>query len=371
MPAIRYHDGCFPPTTIDWQKILPFIGPAHAAAARFEGRLHSIPVANVLLSPLSTQEAVLSSRIEGTQASFSEVLEFEATDKSTEPKEKIADIQEVLNYRAALKHAEQLMDSLPLAGRTIKELHRVLMKGVRGQGKLPGEYRRVQNWIGPPGSTVETARFVPVSAEKIADRMAAWERYLHSEHQDSMVQLAILHAEFEAIHPFMDGNGRLGRLLVPLFLVDKKLLSQPYFYISDYLEKHKDEYYERLLAVSRDNDWTGWCIYFLRALTKQAKSNEAKATAILDLYNEKKDWIVDKTSSPYAVRALDWFFGRPIFKTPDFVAAVDIPKSTANRIVRLVREGGMLIDIRASQGRRPALLAFPELLNIAEGEDAF
>ena len=263
------------------------------------------------------------------------------------------------------------MKSLPLSQRVVKGVHEVLMQGVRGQNKSPGEYRRIANWIGAPGCTIEQARFVPASAERVADAMSAWENYLHSSVPDLLVQLAILHAEFKAIHPFLDGNGRLGRLLVPLFLVEKNLLSSPNFYISAYLESHRDEYYERLLAVSRDDDWTGWCEFFLTALIQQAESNQSKALRILELYRTKKDWIAELTHSHHAVRALDWFFSRPIFKASDFVAGAEIPKPTASRILRLARDRGLLIELRASSGRRPAILAFPELLNIAEGKGVF
>jgi len=202
MTAIKYHDKRFPPRELDWPRLLPLIGPANAVVARYEGVLHGIPNANVLLSPLSTQEAVLSSKIEGTEATFGEVLEFEASGTTAnDDSRKEADIHEVLNYRAALRQGVQLMKSLPLSQRVVKGTHEVLMQGVRGQNKSPGEYRRIANWIGAPGCTIEQARFVPASAERVPDAMPAWENYLHSLAPDLLVQIAILHAEFEAIHP--------------------------------------------------------------------------------------------------------------------------------------------------------------------------
>ncbi len=370
--AVAYHQGHFPPQTLDWPRLLPLIGPANAAVARFEGVLHGVPNPNVLLSPLTAQEAVLSSRIEGTQATLGEVLEFEAQgnlfDESTPKK---ADIREVLNYRAALREAARLLQDLPLSQRLLKDTHRVLMQGVRGRHKDPGEYRRIANWIGPEGCSVEQARFVPCGAETLASNMSAFERYLHADVPDQLIQLAVAHAEFEAIHPFLDGNGRLGRLLVPLFLYEKKLLSSPNFYISAYLDEHRDEYYSRLLAVSRDGDWTGWCSFFLTALIDQARTNQRKALDILGLYRERKDWIATATRSQYAVRALDWIFARPIFSSSDFVDNVQIPRPTANRIIRVLRQEGLLKDLRPASGRRPAILAFSQLLNITEGRDAF
>lgn len=372
MSPVSYHLGQFPPSELDWPRLIPLIGPANAAIARYEGVLHGIPNANVLLSPLTAQEAVLSSRIEGTQATLGEVLEFEAEgaheDESTPKK---ADIREVLNYRAALLEATAQLNALPLSQRLIRGAHRVLMQGVRGRHKSPGEYRRIPNWIGPHGCAMEEARFIPCPVDHLPDSMASWEGYLHADAPDRLVQLALAHAEFEAIHPFLDGNGRLGRLIVPLFLYEKQLLTSPNFYISEYLERHRDTYYERLLAVSRDGDWTGWAAFFLDALTIQAKTNQERALSILALYNTRKEWIADLTHSQYAVRALDWFFTKPIFKTPDFVETSGIPRPTANRIVREVKEAGVLVEIRPGSGRRAAVLAFAELLNIAEGQAVF
>ncbi|MGR3761085.1 Fic family protein [Roseobacteraceae bacterium NS-SX3] len=372
--TVLYHTNGFPPGELRWPELIPLIGPANAAVARYEGVLHGIPNPNVLLSPLTSQEAVLSSRIEGTQATLGEVLEYEAegdqTDESTPQK---ADIREVLNYRAALHEALHLLNKLPLSQRLVRQTHAVLMQGVRGRNKSPGEYRRVPNWIGPEGCTIDDARFVPCSAEELPNAMQAWEAYIHADAPDLLVQLAILHAEFEAIHPFLDGNGRLGRLIIPLFLKFKGLLSTPNFYLSEFLERNRGEYYDRLLAVSRDGDWTGWCAFFLRAIIHQAEANETKAQQIHALYNERKDWMIEVTRSQYSGRALDWFFTRPIFAASDFVAHVDIPKPTANRILREVRDGEnpLLTVLRPASGRRAAVLAFPELLNICEGRSAF
>jgi Fic family protein len=370
MAPVHYHHGKFPPASLDLARLLPLIGPASAALARYEGLLLAIPNARVLIAPLTTQEAVLSSKIEGTQATMGEVLEFEASEDSATGA-KLHDIQEVLNYRAAMLYALEAREKLPLSQRLLRETHEVLMSGVRGQNKTPGDYRRIPNWIGPEGCGVEQARFVPPGADQIPDLMTAWEKYLHQQVPDKLVQLAILHAEFEAIHPFLDGNGRLGRLLVPLFLVEKKLLASPNFYISAYFESHRDEYYERLRAVSADDDWTGWCEFFLIAMTAQAKDNENKARAILSLYQLKKEWIAQKTKSHHAILALDWFFNRPIFKVSDFIKGSTIPETTAKRVLRVVRDEGLLIELHPNSGRRSAVLVFPELLNIAEGKTVF
>jgi Fic family protein len=370
--AVQYHLGQFPPVELDWSQLIPLLGPSSAAVARYDGTLAAIPNAAVLLSPLTTQEAVLSSRIEGTQATMGEVLEFEAEgDTPGLSDERRADIHEVLNYRAAMRQAEKMLAELPLSLRVISEAHKVLLAGVRGQGKAPGEYRRIPNWIGPAGCTVEHARFVPISADKLPDAMSAWERFIHDDAADRLVQLALLHAEFEALHPFLDGNGRLGRMLVPLFMWQTGLIQRPMFYVSAFLEAHRDEYYERLLAVSRDGDWTGWCRFFLGALKTQAEENQQKAAAILGLYERMKREVADLTRSQYAIHALDWLFERPIFKSSDFVASAGIPEPTAKRIVPALREAGILRVLVEASGRRAATLCFPALLNIAEGREAF
>lgn len=369
---VHYHLGKFPPKTLQWEALIPHLGPAAAAVARYDGVLGAIPNASVLLSPLTTQEAVLSSRIEGTQATMGEVLEFEADvsrENLTEARRE--DIHEVLNYRKAMRIAEERLAKLPLSLRVVREVHRTLLEGVRGKGKAPGELRRIPNWIGKPDCSLEGARFVPIAADKLPEAMSTWEKYIHVKEPDRLVQLAILHAEFEALHPFLDGNGRLGRILVPLFLWQEKLIRQPMFYVSAYLEAHRDAYYERLLAVSRDGDWTGWCQFFLEAVQSQAEENQSKATAILDLYAELKPKIAELTRSQYAIHALDWIFERPIFRGPDFVTGAKIPGPTARRILALLRKQGMLREIVQGRGRRAGMFAFSQLLNIAEGKEVF
>lgn len=376
MRPIKYHTGCFPPKDIDWSQLIPLLGPASAALARFDGVLAGMINAQVLLSPLTTQEAVLSSRMEGTQAEFVEVLEFEAGKRPSfqdqeEKERKEGDIYEVINYRRAIRLAERQLGKLSLSSRLMRNAHAELMKGVRGQNKAPGQFRRIQNYIGPRGHPIEEARFVPISVDKLADGMSRWEKYTNGEQDDVLVQLAVAHVEFEALHPFLDGNGRLGRMLIPLFLYHKKLLTAPTFYVSEYLEANRDEYIDRLDAVSRDNDWTGWCLFFLKAILKQADSNIQKAKDILTLYEKKKKEITELTRSQYAIHALDFIFDRPVFRTSDFVKQSEIPKPTAQRISRILVDNGLLSVLRESSGQKPSILAFSELLNIAEGKSVF
>ena len=370
MTATTYHLGKFPPENLDWARLVPAIGRAHSAVAAYGAMLESIPNTNVLISPLATQEAIYSNRIEGTQTTLTQVLTFQADENHPvdDPVKRI-DAHEVINYRLALDTATRQMENIPLSLRLIRNAHRILLSGVRGQDKAPGEYRRIPNsvWIGPPGSTIESADFVPCPVEHLSGAMDTWERFIHSDEPDPLVQLAIVHAEFESIHPFLDGNGRIGRLIVPLYMVAKGLLQDPHFYISGYLDQHRDEYYERLSAVSRDDDWTGWSDFFLTAIAEQANDNLFKARSILALYTELKDWVVDETRSQYGVRALDWIFGKPIFRSSDFVRNSGIPTPTASRIMRVLRNSDMLDVVSEARGRRPALMAFSRLLGIAEG----
>ena len=372
MQPVCYHKDSFPPEKLEWERLIPLIGPASAAVARYDGILSAIPNASVLLSPLTTQEAVLSSRIEGTQATMGEVLEYEAEGESNKlSPERKADIHEILNYRQAMRVAESMLKKLPLCQRIVKEAHRVLLTGVRGHGKSPGEYRKTPNWIGPPGCSIEEARFVPPSADKLPVAISAWEKYLHADAPDRLIQLAIIHAEFEVLHPFLDGNGRLGRMLVPLFMYQSEMISSPMFYISAYFEAHRDEYYERLMRISSEDAWTDWCIFFLKAIRQQANKNQQKARNILKLYEQMKSKFVDLTHSQYAILALDWIFERPIFKSTDFVRSAGIPQPTAFRILNVLKKNDILKDLRQGKGRTAAILMFTELLNIAEGYDAF
>ena len=369
MSPVHYQEGAFPPEgRLDWQALIPLIGPAVAAVARYDGALSAVPNPRILLSPLAIREAVLSSRIEGSQATMAEVLEVEA---GIEPKSlgHSSDIREVLNYRRAIREAERLLQALPLCERVVRNAYRILLSGVRGEGKCPGSYRRIPNWIGPPGCTMEEATFVPVGAEKLVAAMSAWERYIHHDAPDRLVQVAIIHAEFEALHPFLDGNGRVGRMLVPLFLWQCGLIEHPTLYVSAYFEARRDEYYERLLAVSRDDDWTGWCRFFLEAVRAQSEENLVKAKGILALYDEMKGRVADVTRSRYAIRALDWIFEHPIFNSSAFVASSGIPDSTARRLMVALRKNGILWGIRAGSGRRGAILMFRRLLNVTEGRD--
>ncbi|MCU0660789.1 MAG: Fic family protein [Myxococcota bacterium] len=368
---VHYHLEKFPPATLNWEALIPLIGPATQAIARYDGTLCVIPNADVLLSPLVTREAVLSSRIEGTQATMGEVLEYEADASRGElSNTRRDDIHEVLNYRIAMRVAEEQLASLPLSLRVIRTVHEALLDGVRGQNKDRGEFRRLPNWIGPAGCTMEQARYVPIAADRLPSAMSDWERYLHSSEPDRLVQLAIIHAEFEALHPFLDGNGRLGRIMIPLFLWQSGLLQRPMFYISAYFEANRDAYYEHLLGVSRDGNWTDWCRFFLEAVRVQAEENQSRATAIIALYNELKLRVVELTHSAYAIPALDWIFSNPIFRSTAFIEGAHVPAPTARRILSIFKKELILQELSRSKGSRAAAYVCPRLLNLASSEGA-
>ena len=337
------------------------IGGANAEVARFDGLLQSMPNPAVLLSPLTTQEAVLSSKIEGTKATLQEVLEFEAQPKKET--EKYHDIQEILNYRRATGYAVKNMEKLSLSTRLIKGVHNILLDSVRGQSKDRGNFRRLQVHIGK-SNKLEEATYVPPTAIDVPELMSNLEKYIHSSEKDFLVQLAIVHAQFEMIHPFMDGNGRVGRIIMPLFLYYKKALSSPMFYLSAYFEAHREEYYKRLLYVSKENDWEGWIDYFLGAVIVQSKKNIEKAKAIHKLYDIKKDRIVDLTHSQYAIKALDFLFCYPVFTSKQFKQNSIIPPRSAERILTVLEEGKVIKVIEKGVGRKPSTFIFTKLLNI-------
>ena len=359
-----YKPDQLPLTGVDWVAHVPAIGKANAALARYDGLLSSIINPMVFLSPLTTQEAVLSSRIEGTQASLEEVLQYEADSKEIIEPSKEADFHEIINYRKAMGIAVERLKERPLCLNLLKELHATLLDSVRGRNRAPGEFRRIQNYIGPPGCTVDTATFVPPSVDLIKPALYEWEKYCHAEEKDRLVQLAVVKAQFELIHPFLDGNGRLGRMLVPLFLFEKGLLSSPMFYMSAYLETNRELYYERLKAISRDGDWNGWIAFFLTAVAEQAVANIDKAQKVLALYNRMKGIIPEVARTQFSVRAIDSLFDRPIFLSSGFVSRSGIPKASAARILTLLKEKKILTVVREGVGRRATIFSFQELLEI-------
>lgn len=359
-----------PVTDLNWQKLMPMISRANAALGRYDGLLRSLPNPVVLLSPITTNEAVLSSRIEGTQATLEEVIQQDAGIAT--PPERYEDLEEVRNYREALFMAENALQNRPLSLSLIKEIHQQLMKGVRGENKTPGQFRIDQNWIGRPGCTMENARFIPPNPIVLPLALEEWERYFSNAEEDPVLQIAVVHAQFEILHPFKDGNGRIGRMLIPLLLFQRGLLSRPMFYLSEYLESHRETYYDQLLLITETGDWQGWIEFFTNAVITQADTNLAKAKQILELYNALKPQFIEATHSQYAVPALDTFFMRPIINSTDFSNRSGIENSaTASTILKKLKENGLIQVYREGAGRNPHIYMLRQLLNIAEGRQVF
>ena len=321
IPPVHYQLDAFPPRDLDWRRLAPLVGRANAAVGNYNGLIKALPNPEVLLSPLVTNEAVLSSRIEGTAVTLTEALAIEADPGASGiTEEQRNDAEEVLNYRRALWHAASVIPERPLSQHVLRELHQLLMQGVRGHAKRPGAFRERQNWIGPPNGSLEEASFVPIPQEHLVEGMDRWIQYVQDrDHQDDLlVRLAIIHAEFEALHPFADGNGRLGRMIIPLFMYERGLLNKPSFFISGYLEARRDQYVDSLRAVSRAGAWTEWCCFFLEAVIAQAKENREKAEAMLALYQEMTEKVPKITRSQYSSKAVDFLFSYPIFTGVQF-----------------------------------------------------
>lgn len=351
-----------PLKSIDWTKFISPIGKANFALAGYESIIQVIPNPFVLLSPLSTNEAVLSSKIEGTLVTLQEVLEFQA---SPDPDaNRYEDIQEIINYRKSMHFAVDWLQTRPITLNLLKKIHSILLDSVRGRHKARGSFRRVQNYIGLNGTTIESAMYVPPPPNIILDLLSNLEKYIHYDEKDRLVQLAIIHAQFEIIHPFLDGNGRLGRILIPLFLFEKNLLTSPNFYISAYLEAHRRVYYDRLARITAEDDWEGWINFFLEAIIEQSKLNTQKAKSILGLYNEMKVEIAGLTKSQFSINALDAIFEAPILTSTSFIQQSKIPRQSALRILSKLKDRKILETIRQGSGRRPGLYLFKRLLDI-------
>ncbi len=347
-----------PLTTINWIAFIEKMSEANRKIARYDGLLRSIVQPNVLLAPLQTKESVLSSTIEGTQASLREVLEYEAHENEKPAND---DIAEILNYRRALTYAKERLQEKPISLGVIKEIHKILMQDVRGRFQSPGNFRNDQNWIGKPGTTIESARFIPPSVKEMNKSLDEWEKYIYHLEKDPIIQLAIIHGQFEIIHPFRDGNGRIGRILIPLFLYQKGIIYTPSFFMSEYLESHRNEYYDSLKSISDLNDWSQWLHFFLDAFISQADSNIKLTSAILDLYDKYKIDIIEYTHSQYALPCLDFLFSRPIFSSSSFKKESGIPHTSTNRLLRKLEDVGIINCIAKGAGSKPSYFIFNEL----------
>lgn len=323
--------------------------------------------ANVLLSPMMTQEAVLSSRIEGTRSTIDEVYSLEAGEEFTEAQK--LDVQEILNYREAMRFATHSLSERGLTLGLIKDMHAILLQSVRGQNKRPGLVRDTQNWIGSPGSSIEQATYVPPPPTTVESYLENWIENASSNEVDPLLQSGILHAQFELIHPFHDGNGRVGRLLIPLYLHSKGLLERPVFYLSEYFEAHREEYIDCLNALHQDpTAWEPWLLFFLRAVDEQARENMRRAAAMQRLYKELQTEFPNVTNSASCGLLLDVIFESPIFSKPIISARIrEVNTATIHRMINSLLDAGILHMRTNGAGRRAATYQLRELSLIAQG----
>lgn len=365
--AVGYHYERFPPKSLDLAKLIQPLSAASAALARYDQMLKGLHNSEILLAPLRSQEAVVSSRMEGTISTLDEVLRYEA-DKEEEgdgeaSKNYRSEAIEVHLYSRAMKLAQQSMkEGQPLSSWLIRSAHKILLSFGRGALDASGEYKTVQNYLADRSR--RKILFVPISPERLGEGMDRLFNYMNDKSCESIIRTAVAHLEFEALHPFNDGNGRIGRMLIPLMLWDAHVLSEPYFYMSRYLEERRDEYIDKMREVSASDDWTDWVVFFLAALESQAQENLKKAEEIRSLYEEMKGKFRDALSSQWSTTALDFVFTRPVFRNNVFTGRSGIPGPTAHRFARTLSETGLLKTVVAASGRRPALYAFEPLLSL-------
>ena len=332
-------------------EIIKLISKANNAMGTYRGFLINTINPMLLISPLVSQEAVLSSKLEGTHATIEDFVNYDAGNEVSISKD---EMQEIMNYRSALFYALEEMSTisdvsekgkhkLPLSIRLIKSMHRILLDNVRGQTKTPGEFKTEQNYIGNSNEIT----FTPLPAELTLEYMSNLEQYIHYDEVDLLVQAALLHCQFEMIHPFKDGNGRIGRLLIPLFLYYREILPVPTFYMSAFFEKDRNTYLEKLSAVSKNNDYSTWIKYFLEGVIQQAEINTQKAMVMLNHYNTFKDICVSNMSSKYAITLLDEIFKRPMFKAKQIQETIPGSKGTLyNMLDEFVDKGILSKDDR-------------------------
>lgn len=363
--AVKYHYDKFPPSNLDFSQIINPLIKATDALARYDQMLKNMHNSEILLAPLRNQEAVISSRMEGTISTMDEILKFEAaSDNDTEEAKNVrSEIYETVLYQRALLNAQKAMvDGYPLSQHLVKTIHQQLLSFGRGAQKSPGKYKVEQNFL--TDKIRQEVLFIPVSPEKLNDGLEKLFDYVQNSSDPILVKTAIMHLEFEALHPFQDGNGRIGRMLITLLLWSSKTISQPHFYISGYMEQNKDEYIDTMRNVSENNDWEKWCVFFLNAIEKQAIKNLEIAESIKNLYEEMKHIFSDTLSSKWSVNALDYIFANPIFRNNRFTSKSGIPGPTAARFTRMLLEKELIRTLEESSGRRPALYAFEPLLQL-------
>jgi len=320
------------------------------------GQLHGIgfnlPNPNLLITPFIRREAELSSRIEGTQASIEQLYLFEVQEHTVESK--VPDVREVANYVRALEYGLKRSSELPVCLRLLRELHEILLKDVRGAQRAPGEFRKVQNWIGSKGCPIEQASYIPPPPEQMMTSLDAFEKFINCplDNLPVLVWLAMIHYQFEAIHPFLDGNGRIGRLLITLLLCTKGVLDKPLLYLSAYFERNRQEYYERLLQVSLKGQWAEWILFFLRGVIEQSKDAFERAKQLIDLQQKFREIVHSAKGSALQLRLTDLLIERPIITTVLVSKLFNISYPAAQNNINKLIKAGILREVTGAKRNR-------------------
>ena len=342
------------------------LADAERALGELKGVGQRLPNPHLLINPFLRREAVLSSRIEGTTTGLQQLLLFE-TAPSDEPGD--SDVREVANYVAALELGFSLLEKLPVSLRLIREVHERLMQDVRGQEQRPGEFRHIPNLIGHRGAIPDTARFVPPPVKEMHAALHDLERYIGECRDDLpfLIQLALVHYQFEVIHPFMDGNGRVGRLLIALQLRERAYLPQPLLYLSAYFEYHRDAYRDHLLAVSRSGTWTEWIDFFLQGVAEQSTDTVQRSYQLLDLLQRYQSWALSTTRSANLARLVELVLVRPVISISNVEEWLGVTQPGASRLVQQLVDRGILEEVTGRQrNRRFAALEILEILDAPE-----
>ena len=363
--AVNYHYDKFPPNSLDYERFVIPLVKATDAVARYDQMLKSMYNSEILLAPLRNQEAVISSRMEGTVSTMDEILKYEADhDDEIEITPNVrSEIIETILYQRALKAAQGSMEEgYRLSQSLLKGIHQRLLSFGRGASKSPGKFKTEQNYLAD--KLKRNILFIPVSPEKLQDGLDLLFQYIEESTAPTLVKTALTHIEFEALHPFKDGNGRIGRMLITLMLWSSGTISEPHFYISGYFEENKDQYIDAMRNVSENGNWEGWCIFFLEAVEKQAIRNLEISESIRQLYEEMKNVFSEVLSSKWSVNALDFVFTNPLFRNNKFTANSGIPTATAARFTRMLLEKELIFTLEEASGRRPALYSFEPLMRL-------
>lgn len=338
-----------PPLNVDGET-LALLSAADQALGRLDGVVKVIPDPDFFVAMYVRREAVLSSQIEGTQSTLEDLLEVEL--EPAGPR-RDTDVVDIVNYVAAMNYGLERLDELPMSLRLIREIHHVLMRDGRGAHATPGEFRRTQNWIGPAGAGLSAATFVPPPPHEMHAALGAFESFLHSESaMPLLLQAGLAHAQFETIHPFLDGNGRLGRLLITFMLVHAGVLGRPLLYLSYYIKLHRAEYYDRLMAVRLRGDWEGWLRFFLAGVAQTADEAADTAERIFDLRERHRALVIEKVGAN-GLKLLAALFQRPLVNVGYVSEAIDVGFPTANRLVTRFEDLGLLREVT---GRRRSRL---------------